>query len=114
MRPRLEVEEEETDRLISAPSGGMALACSLRNARNSAGAISGWTLAGTQKRWKGSSVELVVVGSVLSDSALGAPWLLRSDELLSYELVDELLFDLRGEVAEAEGRTLEVGEVAED
>jgi hypothetical protein len=30
-------------------------ACSLRNALNSEGAISGWSLAGTQNRWNGSS-----------------------------------------------------------
>jgi len=107
-----EVEEEETDRPSSAPSGGIALACSLRKARNSAGAISGWTLAGTQKRWKGSSTLEGI--STLSDSALWAPWLLRSEELLSYELVDELLVDLRGDVGDPEGRVLAVGEVGED
>lgn len=70
LRPRPK-EDEEVDRLRSAPSvEGTFRACSLRNARNSAGAISGWTLAGTQKRWKGSSVISVDVSPVLAESML--------------------------------------------
>lgn len=52
----------------SGPSSG-DLACSLRNARNSAGAISGCKLAGTQKRWRGSSAGLLGA-RVVNDSSL--------------------------------------------
>jgi hypothetical protein len=51
-RPRLEEEDKEGEgdpSDDSEPSEG-DLACSFRKARNSAGAISGCRLAGTQKR----------------------------------------------------------------
>jgi hypothetical protein len=52
--PDKDKDEAEDGEALSDPSAGDR-ACSLRKARNSAGAISGWRLAGTQKRWSGSS-----------------------------------------------------------
>ena len=72
LRPEDDEEKEpDLSRGLGAPSeGGGDLACSLRNARNSAGAISGCTLAGTQKRWKGSSVSVFEGESVVFDVSL--------------------------------------------
>lgn len=68
--------------ILPSPGGG-DLACSLRKARNSAGAISGWTLAGTQKRWKGSSAGLLGPSMPL----MLLPW--SELEPSSCELLDE-------------------------
>ena len=108
---RLRLEEEDKDEGegdpsdVSEPSEG-DLACSFKKARNSAGAISGCRLAGTQKRWKGSSD--AVFGASAS-GLLPVSRLWSEDELPSLELPAESVSAL----ADNKAADLSVGELGD-
>jgi hypothetical protein len=100
--------DEDTEAGSEASTGDRA--CSLRKARNSAGAISGWRLAGTQKRWRGSSAGLLgpsVAGArlLLEDelevlcSRLELPWAKLLLLLLSVAEIGEVERGLPGQCA---------------